>query len=67
VLIPSPESCVPSEGADEEIKLTGDWLGPPWRPESHCDAAEDIGLSEREDGVSRVNGENRRCPGFGGN
>ena len=49
------------------MKLIGDWLGPPFRPESHWEAAdEDMGLSEREDGASRVNGENRRCPGFGG-
>ena len=68
LLIPSPESWVPSEGAEEETKLTGDWLGPPWREESHCDAAEDdIGLSEREDGASRVRGENLRWPGLGGN
>lgn len=61
VLIPKPESCVPSDGADEEIKLTGDWLGPPCRPESHCEAADDdMGLSERDDGASRVSGENRR-------
>lgn len=68
VLIPNPESCVPSDGADDEIKLTGDWLGPPCRPESHCEAADDdMGLSERDDGASKVNGENRRCPGLGGN
>lgn len=58
---------MPSEGADEEIKLTGDWLGPPFRPESYWDAADDdMGLSERDEGASRVNGENLRCPGFGG-
>ncbi len=67
--MPRPESCVPSEGAEEEMKLIGDWLGPPpFRlEESHWEAADDIGLSDREDGDSvNVSGENLLCPGLGG-
>ena len=59
---PNPESCVASDGADEEMKLTGDWLGPPFRAESHCEAA-DMGLSDLDDVVSSVSGEKCRCCG----